>query len=113
MINDVLNFNYQTGLHEVPLSLEDGARIITEEASELLDAVENRDRVQIVDALVDIVFATISTAERWGVDMTEAWDEVYRSNMSKVGAPIVNGKLQKGELFHAPDFTSIANRMAL
>lgn len=107
MIEDVIEFNNATGLVEHHLSDKHGVHIIMSEVDELRVALEDGDDVETADALIDIVFATLSCADRWGYPLQELWDEVVRSNMSKVGAPIVDGKLQKGLNFSAPDIASI------
>ena len=102
---DVHRFNVDTGLNQVKLTDEQAFSIINEEVFELLEARE--DVVLQADAFIDIVFATLSCAQRIGFPMDDLWEEVMVSNMSKVGAPIVDGKLQKGENFVEPDFAGV------
>lgn len=102
---DVYRFNTETGLKFEDLSLEQAFSIISEEVFELLEA--KGDVVLQADALIDIVFATLSCAGRLGFPMEDLWEEVMVSNMSKVGAGFVNGKLQKGENFVEPDFAGV------
>ena len=105
VFTDVHRFNTETGLNEVELTDEQAFSIISEEVFELLAA--QGDRVLQADAFIDIVFATLSCATRRGFPMDDLWEEVMVSNMSKVGAPIVDGKLQKGENFVEPDFAGV------
>lgn len=107
MIQEVREFNILTGLDEVGLSGKQAFRIIAEETAELGYALEDHDVVGIADALADIVFATLSCAERLGFPMQALWDEVVRSNMTKVGGKIVDGKLQKPASFEEPDFGGV------
>ena len=105
VFTDVHRFNFETGLNEVELTDEQAFSIISEEVFELLAA--QGDRVLQADAFIDIAFATLSCAIRRGFPMEDLWEEVMVSNMSKVGAPIVDGKLQKGENFVEPDFAGV------
>lgn len=104
VFNDVFDFNTKTGIVHEPLSNNDTIKIISEELVELVEGFLLDDEVKIADALVDIVYATLSCADRLDFPMEELWRECHRSNMTKVGAPIVNGKLQKGDNFEQPDF---------
>lgn len=58
--------------------------LITEEYNELLEAVNNKDYVETVDALSDILFVVYGMFSSLGVDADKAFDIVYKSNMSKV-----------------------------
>lgn len=107
MIQDVREFNAATGIDEFHLEEEQAFRIIAEETAELGDAIVSRDVVGMADAFADIVFATLSCAERLGFPMQALWDEVVRSNMTKVGGKIVDGKLQKPVTFEEPDFSGV------
>lgn len=83
--------------------------LIDEEVKELAEANENADRVEALDALVDILVVTIGAMHSLGVDASGAWDEVIRSNMSKID-PVTNkvikredGKVLKPESFSPPN----------
>jgi len=69
--------------------------LITEEVNELADAIENNDVVEQLDALIDILVVTVGALHSAGVDAQGAWDEVIRSNMSKVD--VTTGKVIKRE----------------
>jgi len=69
--------------------------LITEEVNELADAIENNDVVEQLDALIDILVVTVGALHSAGVDAQSAWDEVIRSNMSKVD--VTTGKVIKRE----------------
>lgn len=69
--------------------------LIDEENDELKEAIANNDRVEMFDALLDIVVVTVGAMHSLGVDARGGWDEVIRSNMSKVDA--ATGKLIKRE----------------
>ena len=82
--------------------------LIEEELSELKEAINNNDLKEAVDALTDILYVTYGAGHAFGVNLDECFDEVQRSNMSKLGEdgkPIYNqaGKVMKGPSYFAPD----------
>ena len=68
--------------------------LIEEEHAELKEAVNNKNQVEQLDALIDILVVTIGAIHSAGFDGEGAWREVMRSNFSKVGE---NGKVRKRE----------------
>lgn len=60
-------------------------RLIQEEFDELKEAIEKKDLVSIADGLADILYVVYGAAVTFGIDMEPIFDEVHRSNMSKVG----------------------------
>ena len=71
-------------------------RLIDEEFNdELKEAIAANDRVEMLDALLDIMVVTIGALHSLGVDAAPAWNEVIRSNMSKVDP--ATGKVIKRE----------------
>lgn len=54
-----------------------------EEYEELVQAFEDGNKEEIVDALVDTAWIAIGTLDLLGVDVDEAFGEVSRANMSK------------------------------
>ena len=86
--------------------------LIEEELNELKEAIKNNDLVEVADALTDILYVTYGAGHSFGVDLDKCFDEVQRSNMSKLGAdgnPIYNesGKVMKGPNYSAPDLKKI------
>ena len=84
--------------------------LISEELGELKEAIKNKDLKEAVDALTDILYVTYGAGHAFGVDLDKCFDEVQRSNMSKLGddgKPIYNdqGKVMKGPNYFKPDFT--------
>jgi predicted HAD superfamily Cof-like phosphohydrolase len=79
------------------------ARLIVSEASEFLEAADQADLVEMVDALADILVVTYGTAIELGVDLEPVFEEVHRSNMSKNGGRDAGGKVLKGPAFSPPD----------
>ena len=62
---------------------------------ELFQAIANEDRTEMLDALIDIMVVTLGAIHSLGVDGEGAWNEVIRSNMSKVDS--LTGKVIKRE----------------
>ncbi len=58
-------------------------KFLQEELRETEEAVEAGDAEEIVDGLIDLCFVAIGTLDAFGVDPYQAWDEVFRANMSK------------------------------
>lgn len=88
--------------------------LMKEENEEYLEAVKNNDLVEIADALGDMLYILCGTIIEHGLqDKIEAvFDEIQRSNMSKLGAngqPIYreDGKVMKGPSYFKPNFTKI------
>ena len=82
--------------------------LISEELEELYDAMESKDIVGVADALTDILYVTYGAGHAFGVDLDKCFEEVQRSNMSKLGEdgkPIYrdDGKVMKGENYSPPD----------
>ena len=88
--------------------------LIQEELNELKEAIKNKDIVEVADALTDILYVTYGAGHSFGVNLDECFDEVQRSNMSKLGEdgkPIYNdsGKVMKGPNYFAPNLKKIVN----
>ena len=88
--------------------------LIKEELEELKVAMENRDLLEVADALTDILYVTYGAGHAFGIDLDKCFEEVQNSNMSKLGAdgnPIYNesGKVMKGPKYFKPDLTKFVN----
>ncbi len=59
-------------------------KLIAEEVEELHEAIENNDRVEQLDALIDILVVTIGALHSMGADAEGAWKEVLRTNLAKI-----------------------------
>ena len=84
--------------------------LINEELSELTDAMNNKDFLEVADALTDILYVTYGAGHAFGIDLDKCFDEVQNSNMSKLdenGKPIYNehGKVMKGPNYFKPDLS--------
>lgn len=85
--------------------------LIKEEVGELAEAREVGDKVESLDALIDILVVTIGAIHSLGADAQGAWNEVVRSNMSKID-PVTgkvikrdDGKILKPANWSPPDLT--------
>ncbi|AOC95923.1 MULTISPECIES: nucleoside triphosphate pyrophosphohydrolase family protein [Flavobacterium] len=88
--------------------------LMKEENEEYYEAVQNNDLVEIADALGDMMYILCGTIIEHGLqDKIEAvFDEIQRSNMSKLGEdgkPIYreDGKVMKGPNYFKPDFSKL------
>ena len=84
--------------------------LINEEVEEFEEAIKNNDLKEVVDALTDILYVTYGAGHAFGVNLDKCFDEVQRSNMSKLdedGKPIYNefGKVMKGSKYFKPDLS--------
>ncbi len=88
--------------------------LMKEENEEYLEAVQNNDIVEIADALGDMLYILCGTILEHGLQnkIEEVFDEIQRSNMSKLGEdgkPIYreDGKVMKGPNYFKPNFSDI------
>lgn len=93
--------------------------LISEELSELTEAMTQKDLVACLDALTDLQYVLDGTYAALGFDEAlkrAAFDEVHRSNMSKLGPdgkPILSegGRVIKGPNYSPPDLKSLVYRV--
>ena len=88
--------------------------LIKEELEELKVAMENKDFLEVADALTDILYVTYGAGHAFGINLDKCFEEVQSSNMSKLGKdgkPIYNesGKVMKGPKYFKPDLTKFVN----
>jgi predicted HAD superfamily Cof-like phosphohydrolase len=88
--------------------------LIKEELLELEEALNEKNIEETADALTDILYVTYGAGHAFGIDLDKCFDEVQKSNMSKLdkfGNPIYNeqGKVMKGPLYFKPNFKKILN----
>ena len=84
--------------------------LINEELEEIKEAIRNNDIKEAADALTDILYVTYGAGHAFGINLDKCFDEVQRSNMSKLGEngkPIYNdaGKVMKGPKYFKPDLS--------
>ena len=82
--------------------------LIKEELDELQIAIQQKNLVEVADALTDILYVTYGAGHAFGIDLDKCFAEVQRSNMSKLGdkgQPIYNkhGKVMKGPNYFKPN----------
>tara|TARA_B100001559_G_scaffold302205_1_gene289763 strand:+ start:510 stop:881 length:372 start_codon:yes stop_codon:yes gene_type:complete len=88
--------------------------LIKEELDELSEAIQNKDLLEVADALTDILYVTYGAGHAFGIDLDKCFDEVQDSNMSKLdekGKPIYNddGKVMKGPNYYKPNLSKFIN----
>ena len=88
--------------------------LIKEELEELTEAMNNKDLLEVADALTDILYVTYGAGHAFGIDLDQCFEEVQNSNMSKLdenGKPIYNdsGKVMKGPNYFKPDLSKFIN----
>jgi predicted HAD superfamily Cof-like phosphohydrolase len=88
---DVCDFNAQFGVKKLDTPclddesfIESKMALIREEMSELEEAVKNKDLVETVDALTDILYVVLGMGYGLNVNLDQAFKIVHESNMSKM-----------------------------
>ena len=91
--------------------------LMKEENEEYLEAANNNDLVEVADALGDMLYILAGTIIEHGMQykIAEVFDEIQRSNMSKLGEdghPIFreDGKVLKGPNYFKPNIGSILKK---
>ena len=84
--------------------------LIKEELNEFEQALKDKDLKEVADSLTDILYVTYGAGHAFGIDLDKCFNEVQRSNMSKLGEdgkPIYNehGKVMKGPKYFQPDLS--------
>jgi predicted HAD superfamily Cof-like phosphohydrolase len=69
--------------------------LIGEEFKELNEAYSAGDRIETLDALIDIIVVTIGAIHSMGADAEGAWKEVMSTNFAKIDKD--TGKVRKRE----------------
>jgi predicted HAD superfamily Cof-like phosphohydrolase len=112
VFKEIAKFNLDAGTelcrHWLPEDeIENEVRMLDEELGELDEAFVNKSRVEVADALGDIIVVAVGTASKLGIDIERVLCDIIESNKSKYvdGKLIKNeeGKIQKGENFFQPD----------
>ena len=86
--------------------------LIEEELDELQYGIDNKDLVEIADALTDLLYVVYGAGHSFGIDLDECFHEVHRSNMSKLGPdfkPIKreDGKVMKPSTYSPPNLKAV------
>ena len=82
--------------------------LIEEELNEFKVAISKKDLKEVADALTDILYVTYGAGHAFGINLDDCFEEVQKSNMSKLGSdgkPIYNeqGKVMKGPNYFKPN----------
>ena len=88
--------------------------LIEEELDELKQAINQKNLLEVADALTDILYVTYGAGHAFGINLDKCFEEVQNSNMSKLdenGKPIYNesGKVMKGPNYFKPDLSKFVN----
>ena len=107
--------NQKADLDESTIELR--YRLMQEENNEYLEAARKKDLVEIADALGDKLYILCGTILAHGLQdkIIEVFDEIQRSNMSKLsadGTPVIreDGKILKGPNYFKPNIKSILEK---
>lgn len=89
--------------------------LIEEELDELIAALNNNDVVETADALGDLLYVVYGCAVTCGIDLEPVFDEIHRSNMSKLDADgnVIkreDGKILKSNLFFPPNIADVLEK---
>jgi predicted HAD superfamily Cof-like phosphohydrolase len=92
-------------------------KLMREENEEYLEAANNNDIIEVADALGDMLYILCGTIIEHGMQhvIEDVFEEIQRSNMSKLGAdgkPIYrdDGKVLKGPNYFSPNFEKILGK---
>ena len=88
--------------------------LIEEEVQELRDGMGKTSLLEIADALTDILYVVYGAGHTFGIDLDECYNEVHRSNMTKLGEdgrPMYrpDGKVMKGPNYEEPNLIPFVN----
>ena len=131
LMEDVAQFKEAHG-HELPDKLEVPefkrmellSNLVKEEFREVMESIyplwdhpkdDGRmevDPVNLAKELADLVYVTVGMAIECGIPLDKVWDEVHKSNMSKIGPDgkfVIreDGKILKGPNYKAPDIEGV------
>lgn len=83
--------------------------LIEEELLELDEALVAKDKVGVADALGDLLYVIYGAADVYGIDIDRVFNEIHRSNMTKVSTPedAKIRKIMKGPEYSPPDLSFV------
>ena len=118
IFHEVYNLSYKDspiadiGIDKINLRF----KLMEEENQEYFEAAKNNDIVEVADALGDMLYILCGTIIEHGMQdkIEEIFDEIQKSNMSKLGQdgkPIYrnDGKVMKGPNYFKPKISEILN----
>lgn len=106
---------FEIVVRQVPTELDSETKqlrlnLIQEEFDEFKEAMSSGDLVAVAKELADLLYVTYGTAVSYGIDIEQVFQEVHRSNMSKVGGyKRADGKWVKPPTYSPADIESILN----
>ena len=107
-----LNYNDSPTVDMEKKIIELRFNLMKEENDEYIEAARNKDIVEVADALGDMLYILCGTIIEHGMSdiIEDVFDEIQKSNMSKLGAdgkPIYreDGKVMKGPNYFKPNFS--------
>ena len=85
--------------------------LIEEELEELKQAIREKNLLEVADALTDLLYVTYGAGHAFGINLDKCFNEVQKSNMSKLGLdgkPIYSdkGKVLKGPKYFKPNLSN-------
>lgn len=118
MYEDVKEFHRLFGLNigttpEFPNKDERNLRLslLLEEVKEYVESEEENDFVNLAKEMSDIIYIVCGTAVSYGIPLDKVFDEVHKSNLSKLvdGKAIrrEDGKVLKGPNYVPPDIKKV------
>ncbi len=124
-LEKLIDFHRATQVHiedrptaDLPLEITElRLSLLSEELEEYRQAVNSKDLIEVADALTDLLYVLLGTMVSHGLQEygAELFDEVHKSNMSKIDAnsgPIhrQDGKVLKPASFIKPNIEGILNQ---
>jgi predicted HAD superfamily Cof-like phosphohydrolase len=115
--NDVKKFMDACDQTEVGFGAQSSLyfNLIVEEFWELKDAIQKQDMVEIADACADLKWVIEGLEHSLNIPQQEVWDEVSRSNLSKISSngkvlKREDGKVLKPDTYSPPDIKKILDK---
>lgn len=107
-------FDHPTSRELDPVRVSLRLKLIDEEFKEVIEAFQQKDRVQIAKELTDLLYVVYGAGDVFGLDLDECFRLVHESNMSKLGEdgkPIYreDGKVLKGPNYKPADLTKVVS----
>lgn len=111
MYNDVVKFIEACDQKPTAAAIRLYKKLIQEEFVEFLDAYDDQDNVEQLDACVDMIWVILGYMYMKGFDASGAWEELVQNNMSKLD-PVTgkatkraDGKILKPDTWQEPNFS--------
>jgi len=79
--------------------------LINEEAEEFEQAAQARNLVEMADALADVIYVALGAAVSLGIDLAPVFEEVHRSNMTKVWSDGQVRRREDGKVIKPPTYS--------